>query len=621
MVNSILSVRAIGVAVALLAGSVFPVVSHAAIAPGAPVNLNVFGANQNYANTDTLFQNSSYGALIEALGIHNHRYIGGSVSSFWDWQTGKFIPDSEITAIWSSPWFIGNTGWINSRPAGTFTTDTFNTFTNNTNTFPQWTTNMTTRELDQPAMIQHLHDQGYNYDLVEMDNEAYFWGNEYAIGGQAGRNYALRFKPTSQLIRSLNPNTRIAATAREQGIFTNEPLNTGGWNGNWNNELYGQINQPDMAEPMFDAFILHHYLMNSNTLGGYSMANVPSAFLAYPQATLERGAMIMEQHYGDLPVWLTEFNVIAYYQSGGGTQGQWIRDTKNTGWNALYQASFMLTAMAMPDDYTVLNHHEIKGGIGWQLGNPVSTTQGSVNATGQLFAHLSHLARQADTMHAVEPELNPSLGLNIEGQTDIDAFQAVALHNQTDEELVLLVINRDDQTQPFVLADHGGYQDYQMWTYHADDPGANGMKTVALDSIFAATGSAMTPSISSGSINPDTLLLNLPGYSLSIITLTNLTPALVGDLNGDGFVGVADLNLVLGYWNQTSPYWRADPTGDGYVGIDDLNIVLGNWNAGTPPEVQANIPEPATIVMLGAGCLAVMRRRSGDGCRFKCVLR
>ena len=77
-----------------------------------------------------------------------------------------------------------------------------------------------------------------------------------------------------------------------------------------------------------------------------------------------------------------------------------------------------------------------------------------------------------------------------------------------------------------------------------------------------------------------------------------LRDSVSGDLDDDGFVGVTDLNLILGYWNRTVPpaYGRADPSGDGFVGIEDLNLVLGNWNAGTPPTI-AN-PEPTSLAML-----------------------
>lgn len=59
---------------------------------------------------------------------------------------------------------------------------------------------------------------------------------------------------------------------------------------------------------------------------------------------------------------------------------------------------------------------------------------------------------------------------------------------------------------------------------------------------------------------------------------------LQGDLNFDGFVGIDDLNTILGAWNQPVPAGSiADPSGDGFVGIDDLGLVLVNWNVGLPP--------------------------------------
>ncbi len=609
-----LSMRAAGLSAAVLATAVCGE-AWAGIGPGMPINMNVFGGNQNFANYDNLMNHTPFAALVEALGINNMRYVGGSPSSFWDWQDGNFIPEPEITAIWSSPWFVTNgaNDWVNSQPAGTFTPDRMNSFSQLSNTTPQWVANVTTREADQPAFIQYLHDQGYNYDYVEMDNETYFWGNEFAPGGAAGRNYALRFKPTSQLIRSLNPNAKIGAVMREQGIFTDEPLVTGGWNGNWNNELYGELYQPDMNDPLYDAYILHHYTMDGNRLDNYSMANVPKAFLAYPQATMKRAARVIEQNYGDLPVWITEYNVIAYNDTDPATSPQetWIRNTANTGWNALYQASFLLTALTMPDDFTVMNVHNVMGTNGWQLGSDLSTLAGQINATGQVFAHISQIARGADTVHVVEPDINPSLFINIEGEGDNRVFQAVGFENVAEQELVLVVINRDGVDQTFFMAEYGGYQNYEIWTYEAQDPGATGNVSVYLADIVQPSGSPLTPAISSGTVNPLGLFFQLPEYSLSVITLSNPIVSLAGDLNGDGFVGIDDLNLILSNWNQSVPPGdpAADPSGDGFVGIDDLNEVLGNWNAGTPPNASAAIPEPATLVLFVTGCVFGLRRR------------
>ncbi len=90
---------------------------------------------------------------------------------------------------------------------------------------------------------------------------------------------------------------------------------------------------------------------------------------------------------------------------------------------------------------------------------------------------------------------------------------------------------------------------------------------------------------------------------------------LAGDLNGDGFVGIEDLNLVLSNWNQTvapgDPLLGDafdDPLNPGFVGIEDLNVVLSNWNLGTPPPPGSVIPEPGTLLVMGLGGVAMLRR-------------
>ncbi len=91
-------------------------------------------------------------------------------------------------------------------------------------------------------------------------------------------------------------------------------------------------------------------------------------------------------------------------------------------------------------------------------------------------------------------------------------------------------------------------------------------------------------------------------------------PVITGDLNADGFVGIEDLNAVLGNWNQTvlpGFFTAGDPTADGFVGIEDLNVVLGNWNAGTPPPTQASsaVPEPGTLALTCFAAFWFLRKR------------
>jgi hypothetical protein len=121
---------------------------------------------------------------------------------------------------------------------------------------------------------------------------------------------------------------------------------------------------------------------------------------------------------------------------------------------------------------------------------------------------------------------------------------------------------------------------------------------------------AMDPDILDGEVKLFTLLdyAAMADIGWEVPPLTGA--GLDGDLDGDGFVGISDLNIVLGAWNQAvapGDPLLGDPSGDGFVGIEDLNTVLGNWNAGAPP--TATVPEPAGLTLLLASAAACLPRR------------
>ncbi len=106
---------------------------------------------------------------------------------------------------------------------------------------------------------------------------------------------------------------------------------------------------------------------------------------------------------------------------------------------------------------------------------------------------------------------------------------------------------------------------------------------------------------------PEPIVLFDTGWIVDGVAYFNLP----GDVDGDGFVGLSDLDIILASWNQTVPPGnnRADLTNDDYVGLDDLDIVLNHWNIGTPPTVAVPEPVSASILGLGVVWMTVGRRR------------
>lgn len=91
-----------------------------------------------------------------------------------------------------------------------------------------------------------------------------------------------------------------------------------------------------------------------------------------------------------------------------------------------------------------------------------------------------------------------------------------------------------------------------------------------------------------------------PGDFFLLIYSSNRTGSF-SEVWGLSLPGGLALNVIYGPGQVAlRAYLPGDLNGDGYVGIDDLNAVLGNWNAGTPPTANAT-PEPASLCLLTSG--------------------
>ena len=222
-----------------------------------------------------------------------------------------------MLAVWPDPWFVANGALdhVNAQPPGLYTPTAFRGFASAAGLeSTTWNLNLTTRASTAPAFIEHLAAIGEDVKRVEMDNETYFWGAVFG-GSEGGQKYADAVNAVAPTVRRVFPDAQIGMVADSHGLFVEE----GGDAANarrrdWNRHVTAQRNRDS-----YDVLVLHHYEMGAGRLAAFDTdaAATRSAFLAFPQATMQRAEAEIAEKLGDAPIWLTEFNVLYNDDFGG----------------------------------------------------------------------------------------------------------------------------------------------------------------------------------------------------------------------------------------------------------------------------------------------------------------
>lgn len=123
--------------------------------------------------------------------------------------------------------------------------------------------------------------------------------------------------------------------------------------------------------------------------------------------------------------------------------------------------------------------------------------------------------------------------------------------------------------------------------YWTSEGGTRPLRTAAIESGIAIP--CCTRLLNALDVSDDGKTVLVRGRGRDLVITLGSGYQVPGDVNGDGVVNLADLNLVLA--NFATPGTDGDANGDGVVDLADLNLVLANFAGGgsMPPEVPGDV--------------------------------
>lgn len=439
------------------------------VGSGEPVNRMLFGMNHDWVGGNRVPGRPDLQAAVKYLGLGVVRYPGGTNSSFWDMLQGRFVPDDLIRSVGVKDWtarYVPFSRNLSKLPADALSARAFSEFCRSTGSEPLWVLNgVTETQAQGMKSVELIASLSPRPPHIEMGNEI-----EMAVFRKlvpTAGDYLNSSKPVIEHIRKVAPGAKIGMAASMHAIV-GQPLKTlkgdrDERDEKWNDTLFG-------SRALYDAWILHSYVLGPHYLATRKPEQWPSAALALPETQLDIVAERCRKDYNSIPIWLTEYN--APFQQltkkGPTVASGFYGDMRNSPLHALFIAGYLMAVVENSDIFKIACYHSVSGMNGFgvvQLSEGDGSKPPSINATAQLFAELAAIVRGSEKMHKVTITDNPPMDLEIMGRTDLQALQAVAF--SSNDGLSVLVLNRSGKAAPYEVPLSGEYKSGSCTVYAA----------------------------------------------------------------------------------------------------------------------------------------------------------